>query len=249
MKIAVLSDIHANVLALDACIADARALGVSQFVLLGDFVGYGPAPCEVVARVRELVAEGAVAIKGNHDVMACEDYAVDGSTWGGMTALWTRAQLSALDKQLLNDLPMEWTLGGLYFTHASAYALGKWHYVDSARAAQLCLGACDGAVTHVFVGHVHHQNLYYSGRSGDILPFTPAPGVPIPTPAHRRWLCTVGSAGQPRDGDTRAMYVIYDTQMQQLNFRRVAYNHHEVAQMIRLLGLPEALAFRMEVAQ
>jgi len=104
-------------------------------------------------------------------------------------------------------------------------------------------------VRYVFGGHVHHQTLYYKGSAQQLMPFKPSPSVAIPVPTHRRWLATIGSVGQPRDGDPRAAYALMDVADCKLTFFRVPYNHAAAARAIRDAGLPEALAARLETGQ
>jgi diadenosine tetraphosphatase ApaH/serine/threonine PP2A family protein phosphatase len=98
----------------------------------------------------------------------------------------------------------------------------------------------------VFGGHVHQQSLYYRGSGNRLMPFQPKNGIAIPVGTHRHWLATVGSVGQPRDGDTRANYALLDSVTSQLTFHRVSYDHLTVAQTMRDLRLPEALITRLE---
>ena len=98
----------------------------------------------------------------------------------------------------------------------------------------------------MFGGHVHEQTLYYRGADAGLMKFAPTPGVAIPVPLHRHWLATLGSVGQPRDGNPKAMYALFDTSRLQLAFQRVAYDHQGAAAAIRLAGLPEYLADRLE---
>ena len=101
----------------------------------------------------------------------------------------------------------------------------------------------------MYVGHVHRQVLYYQGAGRQLMAFDPTPGVPVPLPRHRAWVASVGSVGQPRDGDPRAMYALIDTQAAQLVFHRVRYDHVAAAQAIRRAGLPEFFAQRLEVGR
>jgi diadenosine tetraphosphatase ApaH/serine/threonine PP2A family protein phosphatase len=101
-------------------------------------------------------------------------------------------------------------------------------------------------VRYVFGGHVHEQSLFYRGSGRSLMRFVPKAGVAIPVGPHRYWLATVGSAGQPRDGDTRANYALLDLGAQKLSFHRVAYDHLSVAREMREVGLPEVLATRLE---
>jgi diadenosine tetraphosphatase ApaH/serine/threonine PP2A family protein phosphatase len=105
------------------------------------------------------------------------------------------------------------------------------------------------ALQHVMVGHVHHQTLYYQGAGRDLMPFKPTPGVAVPVPRLRACVATVGSVGQPRDGDPRAMYAIYDLSAGRLTFHRVPYDHAAAAQAIRQAGLPEYFAHRLETGR
>ncbi|MBS1175337.1 MAG: bis(5nucleosyl)-tetraphosphatase, ApaH [Burkholderiaceae bacterium] len=249
MKIALMSDIHANIDALNACIDHAYDLGVTQFAFLGDYVGYGPHPAAVIERIQAMQAQGAIVLQGNHDEAAFNNAPVDPNYWGAITVEWTRAQLSRAHKDYLAQLPLEHTLDSIYMTHASAHGLGKWNYIEDPRSATACMNALPAEINHVFVGHVHHQHLYYGGRTGDLMQFKPQKGMPIPTPKHRKWVTTVGSVGQPRDQDPRAMYALFDSASRILRFERVEYNHHQVAQDILDAGLPKELAQRLEEAR
>jgi diadenosine tetraphosphatase ApaH/serine/threonine PP2A family protein phosphatase len=180
MKLALLSDLHANLRALHACLAHAREAGATHFAVLGDLVGYGAEPAQVVDAVMQLAAAGAVVLGGNHDAMAVQPPA---------------------QQESLGDTSAQ-----------------------------------------VFCGHVHHQRLYYRGGGRALMEFMPTPGVAIPVPVHRQWLATVGSVGQPRDGDTRAMYALFDATQARLGFHRVAYDHRAAAAAMRHTAQPEFFA-------
>lgn len=257
MKLAFLSDIHANLQALEACLYHARAQGAEQFAFLGDFVGYGGNPVEVLERIQTLVAAGAYAVKGNHDEMAVHVPPSTGNM-GASTAAWTHASLRAEQKGFLDQLPMSLAIDNILLVHASADNPEKWRYVTDERSASASLdaawipsngGAAPSPAQWVFGGHVHQQSLYYKGLSGGLMPFTPTPGVLIPVPKHRRWLATVGSVGQPRDGNADAMYAIFDTQRHTLAFHRVGYDHESAAAAIRRAGLPAFFADRLETGR
>ncbi len=249
MKLALLSDIHANVQAFDACVADAKARGATQFALLGDFVGYGANPSAIVQRVMTMVDAGAWAVKGNHDEMACHvPPATAVPTRGEMSAGWTHAQLGKRERAFLDALPLTHQDGSLLLVHASADAPERWRYVYDARVAAASLSGAVGLsveIRYVFGGHVHEQTLYYQGRGQDLLRFMPTPDVPIPLPSHRCWVATIGSVGQPRDGRTEAMYAFFDRDASQLTFVRVPYDHSAAAAAIRAAGLPDFFADRL----
>lgn len=247
MKLALLADIHANPGALRACLDHARQAGATRFAVLGDLVGYGAEPGAVLDAVMALAEAGAAVLRGNHDAAALAPATQD-ATGESATAAWTRAQLTPSQQAFLAALPLTATVGDTLLVHASAEAPGQWHYVDDAMRAQRCLdtAALDGGPRRVLCGHVHHQRLFYRGRGGGMMAFMPMPGVPIPLAAHRGWVATVGSVGQPRDGDTRAMYALLDAAQSTLAFHRVPYDHGAAAAAIRRAGLPEAFAARLE---
>lgn len=248
MRLALISDIHGNLPALQACLAHARAQGADRLALLGDFVGYGAEPGAVVEAVMRLQAEGAWLVRGNHDEMAVQGGAAD-ATLGSQTRAWTHAQLSATQREFLAGLPLMRAEPPLLLVHASAYRPDTWRYVDSERAAAECLAAAPPDTPHVLVGHVHQQAMYYPGRGGAPMKFLPTPGVAVPVPRSRPLVACVGSCGQPRDGDARAMYAVYDLGAARLVFHRVAYNHVAAAAAIRAAGLPAPLADRLEAGR
>lgn len=247
MKIALLSDIHANLRALDACMDHAAAQGAQRFAVLGDLVGYGAQPAQVVQRMRELVQDGAIVLQGNHDALAAAPLTQAGTMDAGGAA-WTRAQLASADLDFLAGLPLTATDGAMFLVHASADAPQRWRYVDSGHRAEASLhAACtDGRVRYVFGGHVHQQTLYFRGAGPRLLRFEPTSGAAIPVPPHRRWVATVGSVGQPRDGCTDAMYAMFDAARTELTFHRVAYDHLAAAADVRAAGLPGVFAQRLE---
>ena len=251
MKLAMLSDIHANLHALQACLDHAQAQGVDQWVFLGDLVGYGANPSEVLNSVMTLVDQGAWVIQGNHDAMAVSP-PQQSESLGSSTAAWTHAQLNKAQRAFLQERPLFMQHAHLFLVHASAQDPDKWHYVDSDRAATLCLKAAQtqhAGIQHVFVGHVHQQYLYYPGAGRGLMAFKPTPGVAVPCPATRAAVVTVGSVGQPRDGDPRAMYAMYDLEAARLTFHRVAYDHTAAAAAIMAAGLPVFFANRLKTGR
>jgi diadenosine tetraphosphatase ApaH/serine/threonine PP2A family protein phosphatase len=250
MRLALLSDIHANLQALDACLAHARAQRAQRFAFLGDLVGYGANPAQVIDRIMLLTEEGAVVLQGNHDEMALAPPA-EAKALGDSTAVWTHEQLSQTQKDWLASLPLTHQLDKVLLVHASANEPERWRYVTDERSAGASLDAATALpdVRYVFGGHVHEQTLYYRGATSGLMKFAPQPGVAVPVPTHRQWLATVGSVGQPRDGKPEAMYALLDTDRWQLTFWRVPYDSATAAQAIRRAGLPEFFAQRLETGR
>jgi diadenosine tetraphosphatase ApaH/serine/threonine PP2A family protein phosphatase len=241
--IALLSDVHSNLEALDACLKHAGENGAGRYAFLGDFIGYGADPEGVVAAVARRAAEGAVAVKGNHDE-AIEKRAAYMNDATKDSIEWTRKVLSTESKAFLASLPLVVCEGAMCFVHASAVSPARWDYVDSPAAARRCAEAAQA--TYTFCGHVHEQVLYFEGSRGNWSAFVPRPGSPVPVRGNRRWLALVGSVGQPRDGKPAAAYALFDPSREQVTFHRVAYDHLAAARKIRKAGLPEAHALRVE---
>lgn len=243
MIIALLSDIHANIEALNACLEHASRSGAEQYAFLGDLVGYGADPEAVVREVMQRVDGGALAVKGNHDE-AIEKRAGYMNDPTKQSIEWTREALTAPRKAFLSSLPMLVRQRNMCFVHASAAQPGRWDYVDTPAAARRSVDAAQ--TTYTFCGHVHDQMLYFEAAQGRWSAFTPTPGSPVPVRGHRRWLALVGSVGQPRDGRPAAAYALFDTGLERITYHRLAYDHSAAARKIRQAGLPEAHAFRVE---
>lgn len=243
MKLALVTDLHANREAVSAVMAHADAQGAQRCAFLGDYVGYGADPAWVVDLVREHVARGAIAVRGNHDEAVVIGPRPTMVPDARQVVEWTREQLSAEQLDFLAACPMSIAESDCLFVHANAYAPADWGYVQGRTEAIRSLRATDQRFT--FCGHVHDPGLYHltaTGKAGD---FTPTPGVPIPLSPQRRWLAIPGSTGQPRDGNPAACYAIFDTASATLTFHRVAYDVDAAAARVRAAGLPEALAQRL----
>ena len=246
MKWALLSDIHANLRALDACLAHAQGQGADAFALLGDLVGYGAEPAAVVDRAMALAGQGAVVIKGNHDELAVSPGS-SAKTVGELTAIWTHHQLSAAQRSFLQALPLQHRAGEALLVHANADGPARWRYVTTTQVAQASLDAVDAkTIRYVFVGHVHEQTVFYRGSTGALMQFRPSAGVAMPAARHRQWLITVGSVGQPRDGNPASMYAMWDSDARQVMFHRIPYDHLGAARAVRAAGLGDELARRLE---
>jgi diadenosine tetraphosphatase ApaH/serine/threonine PP2A family protein phosphatase len=190
-------------------------------------------------------------VGGNHDALALHPPAHI-THRGEQGALWTHAQLRPDHLDFLRQLPLMQHHDTVLLVHASADRPGRWTYVDQPIHAERSLAAAaalDGRIRYVFSGHVHVQSLYFRTRTGPLMAFAPQPQVPISVPAHRQWLAIVGACGQPRDGDPRAMYALFDADQSQLTFHRVPYDVEAAMQAIARSGQPLAFAHRLESGQ
>ena len=176
MKLAILTDLHANREAVQTCLAQARAAGVDRFAFIGDYVGYGADPAWVVDQVRSLVEqEGALAVLGNHDNATVREPSAAMDPEAAATSQWTRSQLDASQLKFLGSLPLTATLGHCLFVHANAWAPAEWGYIHSRGDAVRSLQATDRLYT--FCGHVHEPRLYHMSATAKVLDFQPVPGV------------------------------------------------------------------------
>jgi len=254
MRYALFSDIHSNLQAFEACLGHAQDQFIDRKIILGDMVGYGANPVEVVELCQDIQSRGGIVLRGNHEQLIQTQALKNPNTLrtnGAMGAQWTHDQLSPAQRFWLEIQPLSVIVEDILFVHASADDPESWKYVDKEAVARMSL---DHASKHlgakyVFGGHVHFQSLFYRGTRRDLMQFEPTPGIPIPVPRHRQWIATVGSVGQPRDGSPKAMYCVFDNSKATLTFHRVQYDHFEAAKRIRKAGLPESLANRLESAR
>jgi diadenosine tetraphosphatase ApaH/serine/threonine PP2A family protein phosphatase len=238
MRVAVLSDIHANLLALEAVLADVDAEGVDELWCLGDVVGYGARPTECCDLVR---ARADLALCGNHDLavvgrLSLADFSGD----AGLAARWTQGVLGAEQRDWLAGLEPLAERPQAQLFHASPRD-PVWEYVLSEEAAIAGLRATTADV--VLVGHSHVALAI--GWDGENAIGGLAPGGAEPELAKRRWLLNPGSVGQPRDGDRRAAWLLIDFASGRAAFRRVQYDVGGTQEQIRAAGLPGPLAGRL----
>jgi diadenosine tetraphosphatase ApaH/serine/threonine PP2A family protein phosphatase len=240
--IGLFADIHANRQAFSACLREARSIGVERTVLLGDYVGYGADPEWTVATVIELVEQGAVAVRGNHDD-AVGNPRERLNVEAEVAIEWTRGELGAAPRRFLEELPLTLIDDDRLYVHAEASDPKRWRYVTCVEDAARSLAATSAHVT--FCGHVHQPALYTMSAAGKLTPFTPITGAPIHLLPGRRWLAVLGSVGQPRDGNPAASFAVLDTRRRELTYCRAPYDVEAAAERIRKSGLPPSLADRL----
>lgn len=248
MKLALFSDIHANLQALQACLAHARSQGATQQAFLGDMVGYGGSPAAVLDTIMQAEQAGAWIVRGNHDELALHPPSHIRHN-GEQGALWTHSELAPVHLKFLERLPLLSQHGNLLLVHASAHHPERWPYVENSIMAERSMAAAsdvDINIRYVFSGHVHHPSLYYRTPTAKLMRFVPQPGIPISVPLHRQWLTITGACGQPRDGDVRAMYAMYDSEAATITFHRIPYDHLAAVQAVQRSGMPAHFAERLE---
>jgi predicted phosphodiesterase len=236
MRIAVVSDIHANLPALDAVLAAAGA--VDGIWHLGDVVGYGPDPDAVVERLRDA---GAIGVRGNHDAAACGGSEIDWFNPDARRAMeWTRRAISPATVEWLSAQPERRTVEGCELVHGSPRE-PIWEYVTSvqvARANLALLGTPIGLHGHT---HIPVAFVEQDGRV-DVI----GPGRESALQLRgRRALINPGSVGQPRDGNPDASFMILDPRAGTLSWHRVRYDVAAVQRAMRVAGLPAPLVGRL----
>jgi len=246
MRYLVLSDIHANLEALEAVLGAARDIPYQRLLVLGDLVGYGASPNEVVDRVRELAPHAT--IRGNHDKVGAGLEPSDAFNAVARTAIrWTYEALSDDNRDWLAELPAGPLVVDdlLEICHGTPqdedmYVFDDGDVLRSMQAAtrRLCL-----------FGHTHVQVGYRLANQSLTLE-TADPRRPLHIPiSHGHYLINPGSVGQPRDGDPRAAYGVYDAQAQAVEIYRTQYPVELAQARIRAAGLPEALAQRLMIGR
>ncbi|MFN0071428.1 MAG: metallophosphoesterase family protein [Chloroflexota bacterium] len=238
-RIAVISDIHSNLAALEAVIRDAGT--VDGWWCLGDIVGYGPEPNEVITAIQDL---GAQCIRGNHDdgVQQLDKLAWFQST-AGVALNWTAHQLTPSSWQFIRSLPEDRVCNGYRLVHGSPRdALVE--YVTSARIAEASLRLIEDNVC--FIGHTHVPSSFIqpAGRSS-VDASHRAHGESIRIEPGARYMLNAGSVGQPRDGDTRAAYGILDTERSDFTWYRAPYGIGITQKKMRAAALPSILIDRL----
>lgn len=244
MLLALLSDIHANRQAFSACLEAVRARGADRLIFLGDFVGYGGDPEWTVETAIRLIADGAVAVRGNHDqAIGTPSETMNAAA---QTAIeWTRDRLTAAQQRFLAQLPLALEEEDRLYVHSEASQPARWRYVQATPDAARSMIATRAHVT--FCGHIHQPALYSMSATARMTSFVPTAGVPIKLLKGRQWLAVLGSVGQPRDRNPAAAFALYDTASCEITYCRVPYDVEAAAQRIRDNGLPPWLAERLFV--
>lgn len=246
MLLALFSDIHANRQAFSACLEAARARGAQRLIFLGDFVGYGGDPEWTVDTAIRLIADGAVAVRGNHDqAIGTPSETMNAEAQAAIE--WTRDRLSAGQRRFLAGLPLALEEEDRLYVHSEASQPARWHYVQATPDAARSMIATSAHVT--FCGHIHTPGLYSMSATAKMTSFVPVSGVPINLLKGRQWLAVLGSVGQPRDRNPAAAFALYDTVAREITYCRVPYNVEAAAQRIREQGLPPWLAERLLIGR
>ncbi len=242
MRFAIFSDLHANLEATEAVLADARAQGCEEFLCLGDLVGYNANPHECVELIRGM---NIPVVKGNHDEQASlATSSRDFNELAERAIEWTRAQLSTEERQWLADLPLSRQVRDFTLVHATLDSPGAWGYVFNNLDATASFTYQHAALC--FFGHTHVAGVFVRGEDGTI---QRQKVDHLTIESGKKYFINSGSVGQPRDGDPRAAYCIYDDERRTVEQRRLSYDIALTQQKIIDAGLPRALAERLDLGR
>ena len=241
MKYAILSDIHSNLEALRAVLSEISRRGITDFICLGDIVGYGADPYACLEIVKEIHTR---TVLGNHDYAAAVPISLSGFNENACLALlWTRQRLDPAGRDFLESLPLTAEVSGAMLVHGSLKDPGRWDYILNPRDARASFNSGRGAIS--FFGHTHRP-LVYREEGGEIIVEY---GPRIELKEGSRYLINVGSVGQPRDRDPRAAFGIYDPGEKNVEIVRVEYPVEKAQEKILRAGLPPFLASRLAVGR
>jgi len=243
MRIAVLSDVHGNLHALEAVLEEVERADVHEVWCLGDIVGYGADPNDCCVAVRRAAD---VCLSGNHDLAVTGDLSLDEFSRGAaLAARWTQEVLREEHLTWLRSLQPQGEARGVGLYHASPRD-PVWEYVLSSLLAELCLDAQPDRVC--LVGH-SHVALSFVRREGEAATGEPRRGGDAVDLYSGEWLLNPGSVGQPRDGDPRAAWLLLDLDGWRAEWRRTDYDVAGAMAAIRAARLPASLAERLEYGQ
>ncbi|GEP44632.1 metallophosphoesterase family protein [Brevifollis gellanilyticus] len=236
-SIAFISDIHGNLPALSAVLADIAEQGVTQIICLGDVVGYGGQPGECVDVLRE---RGIVTVKGNHDSMVADGIPAGDDVGITMAMMWdwTEQALTTDQRQWLRELPMTLEHPDFQAVHATLKNPAGWGYVLTASHASAHFMHQQRPLC--FIGHSHWPAFWVAGET-DERSITSLESIDMAL----KQLVNVGSVGQPRDGDENACYLIYRPEQKDVWWRRVPYDIAAAQRAIEEAGLPIKFADRL----
>ena len=246
MKRAILSDIHGNLEALRAVLQDISERGIKELIVLGDIVGYGADPKACL----DLICEHTSGLViGNHDLAVATGEGEENFHPDAKAAIeWTKRILPGQDKKKLLRFPLVLEFGQMHFSHGSPEDIPRWKYVFTESDVKRGFASCPQQF--VFVGHSHAPAMFVElahkrMSGGEFRQVTRISQSFVQIENDYRYLMDVGSVGQPRDGDPRACYGVYDGDNKSFELVRVAYDAHAAADKIIQAGLPINLAERL----
>lgn len=241
MRYGIFADVHSNLEALDAVLAAISGENIDEYLCIGDIVGYGADPLSCIDKVR-LVTQNIVA--GNHEYACADLFALSNlNEVAAGAVVWTKKFLPASEISFFSVLPLVFQNKDLVMAHGSLDNPQDFYYLFKPLDARETFELMDRNIC--FIGHTHRPKIFVkrdtivsllSGYKTEINP-------------EYKYLVNIGSVGQPRDGDSRASYCIYDTEKREIEIKRVSYNIEKAQRKIIQAGLPRSLAERLAVGR
>ena len=240
MSTAIISDIHANIEALERVLADIDSRGISDIICLGDIVGYGPSPNECIDLVSKRCKK---VLMGNHDAAALDSIFTQNFNINAKIAIeWTSRVLNQDSRTFLANLPMSHVEMGATFVHATPYEPRMWYYITSIEEAAFNFQFFN--TNYCFVGHTHIP-VIISLSAEHAIDVSQDLVVDLRNPAGRRFLINVGSVGQPRDRNPMSSYGIIDHDAGTFELCRVAYDIESCQKKMIAANFPDFLVSRL----
>jgi len=240
MRVAVFSDIHANLEALHSFLAHSSTQGIDRYVCLGDVVGYGANPNQCIAGLRTL--PHSLFILGNHDAAAL-GVPVNMQQDARRAIIWTRKRLLDESLYFLHEMVETIRWGDTFFCHSNPYRPRNWDYVFEKASISRSFARSRAKV--LFIGHTHVPVAITRKNFFCVYIRSPKHQSVFPVATSNRQIFNCGSVGQPRDGDPRGAYLIYDTDKCLVEFYRFEYDYGRAKEKIVAAGLPESLGQRL----
>jgi len=244
LRYAIISDAHSNWDALHKVLQDLEREGVEKTIFLGDMVGYGPDPNSVV---EELLAKADINLAGNHDwaALGWTDITYF-NPYAKIAILWTRKVLTDSNRKNLTHLKLmvKDNEESLLFVHSTPREPEKWHYIFTLEDAEENFSTFAEKIC--FIGHSHYPSFIEKNERGQ-LAVKPSPLLKLEPGC--QYIINVGSIGQPRDGDPRACYTIYDSSLGSVQWKRIPYDVVKTQAKMRALGLPPYLIDRLALGR
>lgn len=237
MRYGIFADVHSNSEAFQAVLDSLKRENIDTYICIGDIVGYGAEPSRCIELTRKLTDK---IIAGNHDLAACGIFTTSYFNEYAKEAIsWTKNILSAEDKDRLKALRLIYEDKNITAVHGSLNEPEKFHYIISTSQAQATFELMKTPLC--FIGHSHQPLVCAKTRKG--VSFLPEEKLTVEKSAP--YIVNVGSVGQPRDGDPRASYAVFDTKTSVVEIKRVSYDVEKAAEKILAAGLPPILAARL----
>jgi len=238
MRWGVFSDIHSNLEAAEAVIKTCRSEGIDSYLCLGDIVGYGANPIECIQLTREV---SRIAITGNHDSATVGLFSLEYfNDWARKAVLWTRENIDSASRNFLASLKFDYKNKDLVLVHGSLNQPQEFNYMIDFAEASRTFSLMDRPIC--FVGHTHVAGVFIQDRQQRI---DYRSEVNLKLKEDYRYIVNVGSIGQPRDGNHRASFAIFDSKKQMVSIKRVNYDINSAQEKIIAAGLPRFLAARL----